>query len=104
MLGSIEGRVDDILITRDGRRIGRLDPVFKGVYGVAEAQIVQDDYDRFRVRIVPGNDYTNACANTIVENLTERVGKADIKIELVKQIERTPSGKFRAVVCNLVKK
>ena len=102
MLGSIEGRTDAVLIARDGRRIGRLDPVFKGVHGIAEAQIVQDNYDKFRVRIVPGSDYTQDDANTIVNNLAARIGgQPDIRIELAEQIERTRAGKFKAVVCNL---
>ncbi len=103
MLGIIEGRTDDVLITRDGRRIGRLDPVFKGTRGIVEAQIIQDDYSKFRIRIVPAKDHTKADNDIIVKNLSERVGIADIKIEIVGKIERTKSGKFRAVICNLPK-
>jgi len=103
ILGSIEGRIDDVLITADGRRIGRLDPVFKGARGIAEAQIVQNDYDKFVVRIVPGRDYSDADGQSIVTNLGHRVGDADIRIEIVDKIERTKSGKFRAVICNLPK-
>ena len=88
VLDRIEGRIDTVLITRDGRRIGRLDPVFKGGRGIAEAQIVQNDYGRFVVRIVPGKDYTSADGATIVRNLGERVGEAEIRIELVDQIGR----------------
>jgi phenylacetate-CoA ligase len=101
MLDSIGGRVDEVLITRDGRRIGRLDPVFKGLRGFYETQVVQDDYDRFRIRIVPSSDYTEEDGQIAISNFAQRVGKADIRIELVKAIERTSAGKFRAVVCNL---
>lgn len=99
-LGTIEGRTDAVLITRDGRRIGRLDPVFKGTRGIAEAQVVQDDYDRFRVRIVPSESYVEADGKAVATALAERVGGGDIRIELVTAIERTAAGKFRAVVCN----
>jgi phenylacetate-CoA ligase len=101
LLGRIEGRADDVLITRDGRRIGRLDPVFKISRGILEAQIVQDDYENFRVRIVPGVHYTDADGQDIVESLSLRLGKATICIELVPQIERTRAGKFKAVLSNL---
>jgi len=101
LLGGIEGRIDAVLITRDGRRIGRLDPVFKGAKGIAEAQIVQDDYDKFRIRIVPGKDYTSADGQRVTENLAQRLGEADIRVELTGSIERTAAGKFRAIVCNL---
>jgi len=101
MLGDIEGRDDAVLMTADGRKIGRLDPIFKGAEGIAEAQIVQDDYDKFIIRIVPGKDYTDLHGKTVAQNLRHRVGEADISIETVETIERTSSGKFRAVVCNL---
>ena len=35
-LATVEGRVDDVLLTPDGRRIGRLDPVFKADLPVRE--------------------------------------------------------------------
>jgi phenylacetate-CoA ligase len=101
MLDQIEGRTDAVLITRDGRRIGRLDPVFKGAKGIAEAQIIQDDLDRFRIRVVPGKDYSDADGQVLTENLSQRTGPASIVVELVESIERTSNGKFRAVVCNL---
>ena len=41
-LSAIAGRVDDVLQTADGRRIGRLDPIFKGGLPVLEAQIIQE--------------------------------------------------------------
>ena len=101
MLGNIEGRIDDVLITRDGRRIGRLDPVFKGTRGIVEAQIIQDDYDKFRVRVVPSKAYKEDDGREIRASLLERVGDGSVVIELVDSIERTSGGKFMAVVCNL---
>lgn len=103
VLSCIEGRTDAVLITRDGRKIGRLDPVFKDAESIIEAQVVQNDYDKFIIRIVPADDYTDAHGKNIINNLSYRVGKADIRIEIVDKIERTSSGKFRAVICNLTK-
>ena len=103
MIQSIEGRTDAIVITRDGRHICRFDPVFKGVSGIREAQIVQDDYEKFRIRVVPGKTYSTMDGDKIMNNLAQRVGEAEIRVELVDEIERTKSGKFKAVVCNLPK-
>jgi phenylacetate-CoA ligase len=103
VLARIEGRIDDVLITREGRLIGRLDPVFKGTSGVVEAQIVQDDYDKFRVRVVPSDSFSEKDGQDIRKSLLERVGEAEIHVEIVERIDRTSSGKFRAVVCNLPK-
>ncbi len=101
VLARIEGRIDDVLITRDGRRVGRLDPVFKGTRGVVEAQIIQDDYDKFRVRVVPSETYSDNDGKEICANLLERIGKGDIQIEIVPRIERSAGGKFKTVVQNM---
>ena len=104
VLARIEGRIDDVLITRDGRLVGRLDPVFKGTGGVVEAQIVQDDYDTFRVRVVPTESFSEKDGQDIRHSLLERVGSGEVRIEIVDRIERTAGGKFRTVVCNLPRK
>jgi phenylacetate-CoA ligase len=96
-----EGRLDDVLYTRDGRRVGRLDPVFKARLPVREAQIVQETLDRIRIRFVAAPDFTLAAAKSIVDRLHARLGPVEVIFEPVEQIPRTPSGKFRAVICEL---
>jgi len=99
LLASIEGRTDAVLKTRNGRLVGRLDPVYKGVEGVNEAQIVQEDWDRFLIRVVPGRDYRPSDGERIRSNLMERLGsECNVRVEKVDAIERTSAGKFRAVV------
>jgi phenylacetate-CoA ligase len=97
----VEGRVDDVLFTADGRRIGRLDPVFKADLPVREAQIVQDALNRVRVRYVPTAAFTADTAHTLVERLQARMGGVTVVLEPLAQVPRTAAGKFRAVVCNL---
>jgi len=98
---SFEGRTDDTLYTRDGRRIGRLDPVFKASLPIREAQIIQETLDRVRVRYVPAADFTKADASSIVERLQERMGDVDVILEATAAIPRGPNGKFRAVICKI---
>lgn len=104
MLGAIEGRTGDILVTRDGRRISYLGQTFYGAHGIAMGQIIQDDFDRYRIRIVPSKDYVEADGQALVNRLTQYVGEARIEVELVEEIERTSAGKFKPVICNLAKK
>jgi phenylacetate-CoA ligase len=103
VLDHIEGRTDHVLLMRSGRKIGRLDPVFKDTYGIAAAQVVQDDWDKFRLRIMPGKTYTDAEGRRAANILREYLGEGEIALEVVEEIERTASGKFRAIVCNLPK-
>jgi phenylacetate-CoA ligase len=101
LLAAVEGRADDALFTRDGRRIGRLDPIFKVRLPVIEAQIVQETLDRVRVIYVPAADFTAAAGRRIIDELQARIGDVEVVLEPVSAVPRTPNGKFRAVVCNL---
>lgn len=101
VLAAVDGRADDVVVTADGRRIGRLDPVFKADLPIHEAQIVQEDLDHITVRVVPTPEFTAAAAATITERLRQRVGPMTIRIQEVERLERSASGKLRAVVSHV---
>lgn len=99
MIENILGRTDDMVVTRDGRRVGRLDPVFKGLQSIKEAQIIQEDYDEIVVKIVPGKDYKEKDGDVVVNELKKRLGsQANVSIHIVDEIPRSSAGKFRAVI------
>ena len=102
LLAAVEGRIDDVLYTRDGRAVGRLDPVFKASLAVREAQIIQESLDEVRLRIVPAAEYTAGAGDSLAGRLRERLGSSiRVIVEPVAEIPRAANGKFRAVVCNL---
>ncbi|WP_322506763.1 hypothetical protein [Anaerolinea sp.] len=99
VLSAIEGRMDDVILAPDGRRIGRLDPVFKAEMAIREAQIIQETLTRLRVRLVPAEGYTSRTAEELMERLRQRVGgQMEIVLEEVQAIPRGANGKFRAVI------
>jgi phenylacetate-CoA ligase len=100
-LAAVHGRSDDVLQTIDGRRIGRLDPVFKANLPVREAQIIQEALDRIRVRYVPAPEFTPEAGRSIVERLQNRLGPVEVVLEPVAEVPREANGKFRAVVSRL---
>jgi phenylacetate-CoA ligase len=101
ILGEVEGRKDDVVLTRDGRRIGRLDPVFKTDLPLREAQIVQESLTRVVVRYVPAPGCTSADLDRLVRRLHERLGEMEFVLEMVEHVPRSANGKFRAVVSNI---
>lgn len=101
ILESIEGRQDDVLITSDGRQIGRLDPIFKTNLPIAEAQIIQETLKRIRIRYVPAEGYTDSAGQALTERLRERMGQVEVILEPVPEVPRELGGKFRAVICRL---
>ncbi len=101
ILEAIEGRVEDMCTLPDGRRLLRFDTVFKGVGSIREAQVVQDGSARFRIRVVAAEGFEDRDEDLLKSNMRLHVGDAAVHVERVPRIERSPSGKFRAVVCKL---
>lgn len=97
-IAGIDGRTNDILVTRDGRRVAWLNPVLYGV-PVRQAQIVQEAIDRVRIRYVPADDFIAANGTLMAERLRERLGDVAVILEAVTEIPRTANGKLRSVMC-----
>lgn len=96
MINEIEGRIDDVIITRDGRKIGRLDPVFKADIPIQEAQIIQEDLETVRIKYIPGPEYDHD--QLLSQRLHERLGNMNFIFERVESIPRGSNGKFKAVI------
>lgn len=103
VLKNIYGRKDDILITPEGRYVGRLDPIFKGLSSsIRETQIIQEKSDLVNVLIVKADNFEERHAGFIVEELKKRMGTVvTYTVTYVDSIPRTNSGKFRAVICKV---
>jgi phenylacetate-CoA ligase len=99
VIRTIIGRQDDYILTPDGHRIGRLDPVFKGVASVRMAQIIQQDLTHLTLLIVPGSNFCDADRDSIVRELHNRVGnEMGIQVEYRDRIAMSANGKYKAVV------
>ena len=99
IIDELMGRVEDIIVTPDGRHVGRLDHVFKDMLNVVEAQILQDTVGAVRIRIVKRSDFDEADIHALEQELRLRLGGAiQLEYEFVDSIPRLPSGKFRFVV------
>jgi phenylacetate-CoA ligase len=101
ILASLEGRMDDVLWSADGRRIGRLDPVFKTGVPVLEAQVVQESIRRLRVVVVPDKGYGPSTEARLAASFRERLGEVEVEFSQVEKIPRGANGKFKTVVCRL---
>jgi phenylacetate-CoA ligase len=97
-LPRVEGRDDDVVVTPDGRRLGRLDPVFKADLPLVEAQVVQEAADRLRVRVVPARPLDDDDRRSLIRRVRDHVGEMDVVLDEVERIERDRAGKFRAVI------
>jgi len=101
ILEAIEGRLEDVCYTVDGRELLRFDTVFKGVENIREAQVVQERLSVFKVYVVPVDGFGAEEIEIIKQNLRLHVGNVQTEVKTVNGIPRTASGKFKAVVCHL---
>ncbi len=101
---ALEGRTDDLVVMQDGRKVGRLDTVFKQGLGVTEAQIIQETYTRFRLKYVPANGSSAVVEDRLAQRLRDYLGAVEVICEAVDHVPRTDHGKFRAVVSQLSSK
>jgi phenylacetate-CoA ligase len=100
LLARVEGRMTDVVLTRDGRRVFWLNPVLYSL-PVREAQFVQEALDRMVVRYVAGPGFTAETGQVIVQRLRERMGDVRVDLEAVATIPRPHGQKLRSVICNL---
>jgi len=100
VVAAIEGRTNDVLIARDGRKIFWLNPTFYGL-PIREAQIVQESRERVKVFYAPSPEFTADSAGTIINRLRSEMGKIEVTLTPVDHIPREANGKFRAIVCKV---
>lgn len=97
-LSAISGRIDDYIITLDGRKIGRMDHIYKGMKGIQEGQLIQTDKNRCLVKLV-ASDRNEIDEQSLKYNFYERVGGGiQLDIEYVAEIPKSKNGKFKAVI------
>lgn len=102
LIKSLEGRTDDLIVTTEGKKVGRLDPVFKGLSGIKETQIIQESLNRLTVKLVVTTNFNKGLESQLAQNIQQRVGKEmSIIFDYVDQVPRTTSGKFKSVVSNI---
>lgn len=101
VVDKILGRVDDVILTPDGRRIGRLSPVLKG-FPVKEAQYRQKVINEIDVLLVKDHGFNPESERNIRIELKKRLGDSiQINLKYVKGLDRSMGGKLKAIVSDL---
>jgi phenylacetate-CoA ligase len=100
LIGAIEGRTRDLLITRDGRHVYSINPVFYGL-AICEGQIIQETLDLIRVLFVPSPEFTPDMGQTMIDRLRTRLGEVEVILEPLAEVPRESNGKFRSVICKV---
>ena len=98
----LSGRVEDTIVTKDGRQMVRFHGIFIDLSHVLEAQVVQHNLDDFTVRVVTKKGYGSEDEALIIKRMQSQLGtQVNITIQEALSIPRTANGKFKAVVSEM---
>ncbi len=96
VLGEVSGRLTEFVVRRDGTLLAGefFEGIFKFEEWISEFQVIQEDYDRLRILVVPKGK-ADINLETPHEKILRVMG-TDCKIrwEIVDEIPRPPSGKY----------
>lgn len=104
-IGDLSGRIIDLLPTRLGGHVnGQLFATFHWIEGVKQYQVVQEQIDTFKVRIVPTASFQENNLTPMLQTIRERFGQdASVRVEYLDTIPFTKGGKYRLVVSEVKK-
>lgn len=105
VIRSIEGRIDDYVLTPDGKRIMRFDYIFKNTQEAQEAQVVQHNLSEVEIKAVLHDiNMKESFEKKVKENFKVYISKdMEVVFNYVQFIQKSNTGKFKAVVNNLEK-
>lgn len=104
LMDDVTTKAEDLLTLRDGRIISPsvLTHPFKPLNSIEASQIIQEDLDHIRIKLVPTAAYTDSDGAVLIDGLKERLGDSvEFCIEKVDALERTKAGKFKWVISNV---
>ncbi len=104
LIENLTGRIDDRVLSSDGRWVSGLHFAFFFITGVRKAQLVQERPNSLDVYIIPSKDYSFKTGTRVRDNLKNKLGESmEIVIHTVDEIPFHLPGKFKFVI-NCLKK
>lgn len=101
---SVEGRVDDFVVTPEGQRIMRFDYLFKDTIEVSAVQVIQRRKGEVVLAsVMKDRDKKQAYEAKLRKRVAEWISEEiEVAFEYPQEIEKTKAGKFKAVVNMIV--
>jgi len=98
VLKEVVGRLEDVLVGPDGRKMVRFHGLFVEQPNVREGQIIQESLSGIRGKVVGTEAFSQTDAQDIERRVRQRLGEVNVVIEQVAEIPRSTAGKFKAVI------
>ena len=99
LVEKLTGRIDDRILTTQGKWVSGLHFAFFVVKGVRRAQLVQTAPDSLDVYLVPADGYGKAVDTYLYQEFKKKLGQAmNITIHPVQELPHTAGKKFKFVI------
>jgi len=105
VLDSVFGRGYDLVYNREGKMFHgeyfmyMFEEVKRRALGITSFQVVQESYEKFTIRVVPGDGYSEATRRLVRARFHDGYGpEAEVSFDEVSEIPRRPSGKMQLIV------
>jgi|SRR5690554_696668 len=98
----IIGRIEDYIYLKDGRKISRLDHIFKTVMNLRESKIIQRKKGSAKILINPTDKFSEKDLKDLKDSIENKLG-SDFDFTIVKTdyIPKTKMGKLKFVECSI---
>jgi phenylacetate-CoA ligase len=98
IIESIDGRVEDIVVGKDGRKMVRFHGLFVDLTGLITAQIIQHAIENIEIKLVVDKEFDKKNEAVVKNRLFSQLGNINVKISYVNDIPKTENGKIKAVI------
>lgn len=99
LVSEICGRVEDVIVGEDGRKMVRFHSLFLDINELMVAQIIQESLLKITIKLVVSDKFSKKNEIVIRERLESQLGKRiQTDFQYVKEIEKNSNGKFKAVI------
>lgn len=98
----ISGRVEDVIISAEGKKMVRFHGVFIDVEGLIVGQVVQESIENITLNLVVEKTFNKNNSEAILKSrIQSQLGKINIEIVYLDEIPKNNNGKFRAVISKI---
>ncbi|MES2651677.1 MAG: hypothetical protein V4663_08050 [Bacteroidota bacterium] len=106
VVDEIAGRIEDKIVTRDGRVMVRFHSLFYDLPNLQKGQVIQQDYESYIINLQIEEEYDKKSSEEIITKRLNSQIDNDLHIEFnyFDKIPVGPNAKFRAVISKMNKK
>ncbi|OIQ36299.1 MAG: hypothetical protein BM563_11110 [Bacteroidetes bacterium MedPE-SWsnd-G1] len=101
LIESIDGRLEDVVVTNDGRKMVRFHSVFIDINGLVAGQLVQKKIDEIHLNLMVNTEFRTNDESEMEERVQNQLGKVKVYFNYVEEIPKNKNGKIMAVISEL---